>query len=297
MISRATGLAGEEVLRLCKALERISWHTRRSPESGGPRFEPHRRSALQKMENQKMRGPGVYYVTELCGPCLRDAYYGCLIPWEQPLQALRIFDSGNLIEAYWLNILKETPGYTVLATQVPAYLGSMSAGNQLRFMEELTRWSSTSTSLWVHEIKSIKSTYYLNGEAKKEHFSQANFYCHALGVTNAEVDYLDKINMLQGEGPIDQQIRIQPSCREFEGLIDRCRSLHESVRERRLPEKAPLDCWKCKTDRWVGATASTRISATRIRLQNLTLKAREAWICDCSKYQKRRQRRNNHWFD
>lgn len=197
-----------------------------------------------------MRGPGVYYVTELCGPCLRDAYYGCLIPWEQPLQALRIFDSGNLIEAYWLNILKETPGYTVLATQVPAYFRFDVGGEPVEIhgrIDALVQHSDT--SLWVHEIKSIKSTYYLNGEAKKEHFSQANFYCHALGVTNAEVDYLDKINMLQGEGPIDQQIRIQPSCREFEGLIDRCRSLHESVRERRLPEKAPLDCWKCKTDR------------------------------------------------
>ena len=78
-------------------------------------------SLLRREASPKRRPPNVIWVTDLTKPCLRSSYYGVVARKPYDLESLRVFQAGNLLEEYWIRVLRENPDYKVLETQVPVY--------------------------------------------------------------------------------------------------------------------------------------------------------------------------------
>ena len=149
--------------------------------------------ALQRRPS-KTRPSGVLYVTDLTKSCQRKAYLDIKDPQKYSVETLRIFEAGNILEDYWIKLLEDTPGITVLNSQLPArYYGSgFSVHGRVDILTQISNGS-----LLVREVKTIKSFRYLN-EPKPEHVEQIQFYMNALGVELGQIDYIDKTALLSG---------------------------------------------------------------------------------------------------
>jgi len=177
----------------------------------------------------KTRPKKTLYVTDLTKSCLRAAMLDIIDPQEYHVDTLKIFESGNMIEDWWVQkVLKNKPGVEVLGDQVQAYY-------------QLDDWIihgrvdalclHIGEGVRVHEVKSIKNaTYVRSGGAKPEHLAQIQFYLNALGIDNGFVDYLCKDTMLNGGSEsVDVAFPVKRNVMEFAALLDRARELREAV--------------------------------------------------------------------
>jgi len=177
----------------------------------------------------KTRPKRTLYVTDLTKACLRSAMLDIIDPQEYSVDTLKIFESGNMIESWWVQkVLKNKPGLEVLGDQVQAYY-------------QLDDWIihgrvdalclHVGEGIRVHEVKSIKNASYVRrGGAKSEHLAQIQFYLNALGVDNGFVDYLCKDTMLNGGSEsVDVVFPVSRSVVEFAALLDRARELRAAV--------------------------------------------------------------------
>lgn len=177
----------------------------------------------------KTRPKRTLYVTDLTKPCLRAAMLDITDPKEYPVETLKIFESGNMIEDWWVQkVLKNRPEVELLGDQVQAYY-------------QLDDWIihgrvdalclHIGEGIRVHEVKSIKNaTYIRSGGAKPAHIAQTQFYLNALGVENGSVDYLCKDTMLNGGvDSVDVMFPVKRSVFDFAELLQRARDLRDAV--------------------------------------------------------------------
>lgn len=183
----------------------------------------------------KDRGNGTIYVTDLVKPCLRQAYLDIKAPKQHDASSLRIFEAGRMIEDWWVGILKDAPGISLMGQQLAARW-MLEGGSVHGRVDALCQHNDG--AIVVHEVKSAKSLAYMKGEAKPEHVAQLQFYLNVLNVEWGQVDYLDKSVLLQGGGDaarVDMSFRIQRDPKIFAELVARANLLLAALRGGELP--------------------------------------------------------------
>jgi len=195
---------------------------------------------LKKREAEtKTREPGVFWVTDLVKPCLRAAYYDVTAPKKPPIETLRVFEAGDILEAYWVKVLEEREDIRILAIQLPVKFKIEEYEIHGR-LDVLTQHDDG--ALFVHEIKTAKRSTFLE-EAKPEHTAQLQFYLNVLGVEYGELDYLDKQAWLTGDDRIDNCFIIRRDRNVFNRLLQRAHQLSQAVKRGEPPEPQPG--WLC----------------------------------------------------
>ena len=196
----------------------------------------------------KPREVGVFWVTDLVKPCLRQAYLDVVDPRPQLIETLRIFEAGRVLERLWVDQVLPTQ-FRVISTQLPArYYGEGFAVHGR--VDALVQHGDR--ALVVHEVKSQRTAAWLR-EPKPEHVEQLQFYLAALGLDWGQIDYLDKTILLQGRdvkarpgegGAVDKSFQIQRDTQVFAELVRRGRFLAEAIKAGKPPAKA--ECWMCQ---------------------------------------------------
>jgi CRISPR/Cas system-associated exonuclease Cas4 (RecB family) len=197
---------------------------------------------------RKPRPEGVLYVTDLAKPCLRSSYYGIVVEREYPMETLRIFETGNILEGWWVEVLRRSADIEVLWTQLKArYMGE---GFRVHGRVDVL-CQHRDRMLVVHEVKTAKTAHWLQ-EAKGQHVEQLQFYLGCLGVELGQVDYLDKTVMLHGRDPrrpragvrVDKCFRVKRDHKVFKELVNRATVLAKAWESEVPPPADPG--WLCR---------------------------------------------------
>lgn len=183
---------------------------------------------------RKERPAGVLYVTDLVKSCQRSAYLDIVCPREHSVESQRVFESGRMIEDWWVHVLERTPGLEVLGRQLPArYVdGDLDIHGRIDAL-----CLHDMRTLVCHEVKSAKSTAYIQ-DPKEEHLLQLQFYLGCLGLDWGQVDYLDKRTLLQGEGSsVERCFPVERDPGMFGEVVHRGRELEAAVRTKCEPPR------------------------------------------------------------
>lgn len=194
----------------------------------------------------KKRPRGVLYVTDLTKPCIRNAFFSITNPQPYPVNTLRIFESGNVLEDWWVSVLDKSKTINVLDTQTACYYKDdvLDIHGRLDILCHHSRGRVIG-----HEVKTIKSAKYVasNG-AKPEHIKQLQFYINVLGLDVGQVDYIDKYVMLNGAEELDQVdhcFRQERDASLFAAMITRGRELMKCLDSGSAPAEKGWLCDYC----------------------------------------------------
>ncbi len=181
----------------------------------------------RREENGKVRPPKTLYVTDIVKPCLRQAYFNIIIDKPYPLESLRIFEAGNILENYWISILEKSE--KILARQLPAYvnLGDWAVHGRIDILTQ-----RANEKVLIHEVKSAKKFY---GSAQNEHLDQLQFYLNATGIYYGCVDYLDKTALMTGDAQIDTSIEVTKNQDDFLRITAKAGELINFLESSELP--------------------------------------------------------------
>jgi len=202
---------------------------------------------LQRLEiDKKIRESGVYFATDLVKPCMLNVYYGIKEETTPSKKQLRVYESGNILEDFWINsVLRNTPGIQVLATQLPArYMGE-----DFSIHGRIDCLVLEAGKLVIYEVKTAKTSSWMTRE-KQDHYLQLNFYLNCLCVDFGKISYIDKSIMLLGEDPKnptlppDTNYPVERNRADFDYLIETAKTLHIAVSTETPP--APKPCWLCE---------------------------------------------------
>ena len=196
---------------------------------------------LEKTGNRKERPPNTLYVTDLVKACQRMAYFGITNRRDAPLESLRIFKAGDLIEDFWVDILHKRCDIRVLGTQVRAYYKCDDFEIHGR-VDALCQHNNT--AIVAHEVKSAKTAHWLR-EPKDNHVAQLQFYLNSLSIDYGQIDYLDKKALLDGKNPIDVSFTVERDPQAFTDLINTAKQLHKAWTTETQPPANP-DAWNGK---------------------------------------------------
>jgi len=177
----------------------------------------------------KKRAKNTLYVTDLTKPCLRASMLDILHPKKYPVETLKIFESGNMIEDWWVQkVLRNRVDVEVLGDQVQAY---HKVGKWIIHGRVDALCLHIGDGIRIHEVKSIKNASYVRGGgAKPEHIKQIQFYLNALGVEFGFIDYLCKDTMLNGgEAPVDVSFQVTRNPFMFSELLQHAQNLGDAV--------------------------------------------------------------------
>jgi CRISPR/Cas system-associated exonuclease Cas4 (RecB family) len=188
----------------------------------------------------KSRPDNVVYVTDIVKECLRQSVMDVLYPPKHPIETLRIFASGNMIEDWVVNILKSSGEYTVIGTQVPVRWptswGSIHGRVDILAQRKMG-------SLVAFEIKSIKNFDYL-AKFKPSHGSQCSFYINVLNLDFGELFYISKEALLNGKekdgsGLVERRFIVPRNVSEFAYMVKRAGEIHSAVSTKTIPDGSP----------------------------------------------------------
>lgn len=203
------------------------------------------RFLFAQREVRKERPVGVLYVTDLTKPCLRSAFWSIVDKRPYEIETLRIFEAGNVLEDYWVRVLKSSPGVEVLGTQMKARYkvdGLVVHGR----VDMLCQHEDG--ALVAHEVKTAKTAHWLK-EPKSEHTQQLQFYLNCLGLDWGCVDYLDKTVFLLGQNRggegevVDRSFMVERDPMVFARLVARAKMLMRYWMDEVIPPAEP--CWLC----------------------------------------------------
>jgi CRISPR/Cas system-associated exonuclease Cas4 (RecB family) len=170
---------------------------------------------------------GKYYPSEV-GNCLRKVWYSYKYPQEIDIDKQKIFEVGNMIHAFVIDVLKSTKNESVklLKYEFPfdMRIDKFQVSGRV---DDLLLLRVENKKLLV-EVKSCK-----NVEAiKKPHFNhrlQLQFYMYATGVHDGAMLYVDKNNLKSKVFPVDFNRQ------EAEKVVERFRLLHACLVSNKLP--------------------------------------------------------------
>ena len=148
---------------------------------------------------------------------------------------MRVLETGNILERYWIKLLNKNPEVTLLSTQIPTHY--QCSGFRIHGRADALAQHEKG-ELRVHEVKSIKSFNYLS-TPQKEHVEQLQFYLNVLGVEVGQIDYIDKASLFGGgDGvfSVDASFRVYKDTDVFTDLILRANDLYRTIRDRKIPE-------------------------------------------------------------
>ena len=197
-----------------------------------------------KNETRKVRPPNYYYVTDLTKPCQRQAYYSIVEDRPFPVETLRIFEAGNIMEDYWAKVLEKDPDIRILGTQVPAYYIDEEINNIVIHGRIDILAQHDDGPIIAHEVKTASSCHWMR-EPKPEHYEQIQFYLSCLNIENGVLDYLDKNALLRGKTNIDISFPVKQDESVAHNMINRAIKLKAAV-DQKLPPPGNPEAWNGK---------------------------------------------------
>jgi len=193
---------------------------------------------LRREDDRRIRAPNILYVTDLVRACPRQTFFAVTEDRPFPIETLRIFNAGRVLEDWWVGFLDGQYGVKVLGTQLPAHVSLKDrAGEPFGVHGRIDILAQhDGARLVIHEVKTAKSTYYVKKEGPKpEHVEQLQFYLHVLGVGAGQLDYLDKKAFLQGETPIETIFEMEHNPNFYKALVKRALNMRDYLRAGTAP--------------------------------------------------------------
>lgn len=174
----------------------------------------------------KPKGIGRYYPSE-AGNCLRKTWYSYKHPREVKPDLLRIFEMGNILHDFVVDVLKseKTPEVELLKWEFPFKMrldDFLVSGR----VDDLILVKASGITILV-EVKSCK---FLFKKPQKHHIMQLQLYMHAVGVHNGILLYVEKGGLQSKVFDIDFDEKI------VNNVLERFRMLHKSLVNNILPE-------------------------------------------------------------
>ncbi len=185
---------------------------------------------------------GKYYPSEI-GSCLRKIWYSYKYPHEVEPDLLKVFEVGNILHDFIVEVLKSerTPEVELLQAEIPFKINIKDFLVSGR-VDDLVLIKESGKNVLV-EVKSHRMIKLVK-QPEKRHVMQLQFYMHAIGVHNGLIVYVDKgslktkvfeVNFNEGESEI---------------ISKRFETLHKDLTENILPSseaKEDSDMgWMCR---------------------------------------------------
>lgn len=173
------------------------------------------------------KGIGRYYPSEI-GSCLRKTWYSYKSPKEIEPGLLRIFEMGNVLHDFVVEVLKseKTPDVELLESELPVKM-EMDGFTISGRVDNLLLLKQSGKNVLV-EVKSTSNVGKVKGP-QIAHVRQLQFYMLVTGVHNGTMLYIDKRNL-------ESKVFSVPfSETEADDVLKRFKTLHSSLTEERIP--------------------------------------------------------------
>jgi len=185
---------------------------------------------------------GRYYPSEV-GSCLRKLWYSYKYPQEVDSDLLKIFEAGNIIHGFVVEVLKSEKNKDVelLKSEIPFKVEAEDFVISGR-VDDLVLVKASGKNVLV-EVKSTKDVSFVK-KPQTNHEMQLMFYMEATGVHNGIVLYIDKNNLKS------RVFEVEFDPQKGAEIFDRFSFLHEHLKENSLPEHEARQVndmnWMCK---------------------------------------------------
>lgn len=197
----------------------------------------------------KPKGVGKYYPSEI-GNCLRKVWYSYKFPQEISMDMLKIFEAGNILHGFVVDVLKSEKHKDIelLQTEFPFKVDVEDFVISGR-IDNLILVKANGKEVLV-EVKSTSDIGYVNSP-KPENIMQLQLYMHLTGVHDGVLLYIDKRNLQS------KVFTIPYSEKESLDIIERFKKLHSFLKTEKLPDpearifKGEMD-WQCRRCEYSG---------------------------------------------
>lgn len=185
---------------------------------------------------------GRYYPSEV-GSCLRKLWYSYKHPLEIDSDLLKIFEAGNIIHGFVVEVLKSEKNKDVelLQSEMPFKIAMEDFLISGR-VDDLVLVKSSGKNVLV-EVKSTKDVTFVK-EPQTNHAMQIMFYMEATGVHNGIILYIDKNNLKS------KVFEVEFDHKKANDIFDRFSTLHAHLKKDEVPNpeaKTVADmAWMCK---------------------------------------------------
>lgn len=193
-------------------------------------------------QESKPKGIGRYYPSE-AGACMRKVFYSYKFPSEIDPELRKIFQMGNIIHDFVVQVLKSEKNKDVelLESEFPfkQEIGDFLISGRIDNLIKI----KASGKVYLVEVKSTAGIKYVR-EAAPHNVQQLQLYMHFTGVHNGLLLYIDKSNLQT------KIFEIQYSEKDALAIIERFKHLHKHLKSDTLPEaeaRAHSESnWMCK---------------------------------------------------
>jgi CRISPR/Cas system-associated exonuclease Cas4 (RecB family) len=185
---------------------------------------------------------GRYYPSEV-GSCLRKLWYSYKYPLEVDSDLLKIFEAGNIIHGFVVEVLKSEKNKDVelLKSEMPFKIEAEDFVVSGR-VDDLVLVKSSGKNVLI-EVKSTKDLSFVN-KPHTNHVMQLMFYMEATGVHNGVILYIDKNDLKS------KVFEVEFDVHKAAEIFDRFKFLHEHLKKDDIPEAEVKEVedmkWMCK---------------------------------------------------
>jgi CRISPR/Cas system-associated exonuclease Cas4 (RecB family) len=185
---------------------------------------------------------GRYYPSEV-GSCLRKLWYSYKYPLEVDSDLLKIFEAGNIIHGFVVEVLKSEKNKDVelLKSEMPFKIEAEDFVVSGR-VDDLVLVKASGKNVLV-EVKSTKDISFVK-KPQTNHVMQLMFYMEATGVHNGIVLYIDKNDLKS------KVFEVEFDSHRAAEIFDRFKFLHEHLKKDAVPEAEAKGVegikWMCK---------------------------------------------------
>jgi CRISPR/Cas system-associated exonuclease Cas4 (RecB family) len=188
------------------------------------------------------KGIGKYYPSE-AGLCIRKSWFSYKYPQEVDPELLKIFEMGNMIHDFVVNVLKseKNPEVELLKTEMP-FKAQMDGFEISGRIDDLILIKLSGQNVLV-EVKSSSDIDYVKGPSPHNEM-QLQLYMHFTGVHNGVLLYVGKKDLKSKVFPIayDEQKALE--------ILERFKKLHVCLTKDVIPDPEARESkdktWMCK---------------------------------------------------
>jgi CRISPR-associated exonuclease Cas4 len=174
------------------------------------------------------KGVGKYYPSE-AGTCMRKAFYSYKYPTETEPELQKIFEMGNIVHDFIVNVLKSSKQKDVELLKAELPFREKFEDIEISGRVDDVILVKASGKTYVVEVKSSKSIDYIR-EASPHNIQQLQLYMHFTGIHNGILLYVDKTNLQT------KSFEISYNEAEAKKILERFKLLHKHLTEETLPE-------------------------------------------------------------
>ncbi|UZE93689.1 MAG: PD-(D/E)XK nuclease family protein [Candidatus Pacearchaeota archaeon] len=190
----------------------------------------------------KPKGIGRYYPSE-AGSCLRKVWYSYKYPTEIAPELRKIFEMGNIIHDFIVQVLKseKTPQVELLKSEFPfkEQIEDFTISGRIDNLIKV----KISGKIYLVEIKSSAGIRFVK-EASPHNVQQLQLYMHFIGVHNGLLVYIDKSTLKT------KVFEINYDKEKAQKILERFKLLHKLLTTNTLPEpearKHEKTKWMCR---------------------------------------------------